>query len=103
MNLEEAREQLLSQIELELCRIHVGNFDAPKKLQEFYDYVSSLHEDHFLFDWYITNKGNIDIDVTDGEVRVIKTDDQGTEQHHDEIIIPNIHDDLIRRVFDNQN
>ena len=31
MTLEDAREQLLHQIELELCRIHVGNPDVPRK------------------------------------------------------------------------
>ncbi len=34
ITLEEAREQLLNQIELELCRIYEVGSEAPKKLRE---------------------------------------------------------------------
>ena len=50
ITLDEAKEQLLSQIELELSRIYDANSKAPEKLQEFtiislnYPYrTSSLH------------------------------------------------------------
>ena len=103
MKPEEAREQLLNKIDLALCRIYPGNINAHEQLRDFYNYISELSLNHLVINWYITNKGKIDIEVIDDEVRVIKTDDQGTEQHNDEIVIPNIHDDLIRRVFDNKN
>ncbi len=103
MNLEEAREHLLSQIELQMCRIHVGSPDAPKKLREFYDFVEGLPISHHLFQWYLMNSGKILIEYCDGEVRVIKTDNQEPEEPFTEIIIPNIYDDFIRQAFDNQN
>ena len=49
--LEDAREQLLSQIELELCRIYPAGSDAPEKLKEFFDYIASLPIKHLLFEW----------------------------------------------------
>ena len=76
MKKEEAREQLLSQIELELCRIFPGNNNAHKELHEFYDFVSSLHIDNFIFSWYATHSDNIEIKCIDGEVRVINNEDQ---------------------------
>ncbi len=42
-SLEEAREDLLSKIELELCRIQEGGREASEKLSEFYDYIASEH------------------------------------------------------------
>ena len=103
MKPEEAREQLLNKIDLALCRIYPGNINAHAQLSDFYNYISELSLNHLVINWYITNKGNIDIDVIDDEVRVIKTDDQKTEQPYNEIIIPNICDELIRQGFDNQN
>ncbi len=103
MKPEEAKEALLNQIDLALCRIYPGNSIAHAQLHDFYDYISELSLNNLVFDWYITNKGNIDIEVVDGEVRVIKTCNQEPEQHHNEITIPNINDDLIRQAFDNQN
>ena len=76
MTLEEAREQLLHQIELELCRILPGNSDAFQKYREFYDYVSSLQSDHFLFNWYAINRGKVEIKYIDGEVRILRIEDQ---------------------------
>ena len=75
MTLEEARKQLLHQIELKLCQIFPANNNAYKELHEFYDFVSSLHIDHFLFDWYAIKGGNIKIDYIDGEVRISKLDE----------------------------
>ncbi len=80
ITLEEAREQLLSQIELQLCRIYPVNSDAPKKLHEFYDYVASLPIKHFLFEWYLKNSGKTSIEYLDGEVRLYRSDDKADEE-----------------------
>ena len=50
--LEDAREQLLSQIELELCRIYPEGSEAPDKLKEFYDQISELPLSNIIFAWY---------------------------------------------------
>ncbi len=52
ITLDEAREQLLSQIELELCRIYPAGSSAPGKLKEFYDHISELQLSNFIFAWY---------------------------------------------------
>ncbi len=59
--LEDAREQLLSQIEMELCRIYPAGNMAPDKLKEFYDYVASLDISNPVFSWYLMNMGRIRI------------------------------------------
>ncbi len=101
--IEEAREQLLHQIELELCRVYEAGSEAPKKLQEFHDYVAELPINHLLFEWYLKNYGNATIEYRDGEVRVIRIDNQEPEQPHTEITIPNIYDDFISQALKNQN
>ncbi len=68
VTLDDAREQLLSQIELQLCRIYEAGSEAPIKLQEFYDYVTELPLTHFIFNWYFINYENIQIEVVDKEV-----------------------------------
>jgi len=45
--LEDAREQLLSQIEMELCRIYPAGSEAPDKLKEFYDQFTFFITGHF--------------------------------------------------------
>ena len=95
MTLEEAREQLLQQIELELCRIHVGNSDASQKYREFYNYVSALQTDHFLFNWYTRNSGNIQIKYIDSEVRLIKNEDERQDKS-----INNTNIELVEIVLD---
>jgi hypothetical protein len=97
--LEDAREQLLYLIELELCRIHYSNSDAPKELQEFYDYVEALPISNLLFQWYLMNKGEISIEFIDGAVQVRKIkDDEGSEGMGNEGI-----EDVIWDVFENKN
>ena len=55
MNLEEARGQLLHQIELQLRQIYKEGSEAPHKLSEFYDYVAELPVSQHLFIWYLMN------------------------------------------------
>ena len=71
-SLEEAREDLLSKIELELCRIQEGGREASEKLSEFYDYIASQHMSSPIFFWYKLNSGRIRICYTDGEVKLVK-------------------------------
>ncbi len=52
IRLEEAKELLLSQIELELCRIYEAGCKAPEKLRECYDHMSELPPSNFIFKWY---------------------------------------------------
>ncbi len=68
--LEYAKEQLLSQIELELCRIYPAGSMAPEKLKEFYDHISELPPSNFIFDWYRVNAGNVNIQCIGDEVSI---------------------------------
>ena len=70
MTLNDAREQLLSQIELELCRIYPAGSKAPDKLREFYEYVSELPSSSFLFAWYRINTDNVHIECINDEVQI---------------------------------
>ena len=80
MESREAKEQLLQQIELELCRIHDANSDAPKKLWEFYEYVENLPTTDLIFQWCLLNSGNIRIGFIDGAVQVCKIKDSNSER-----------------------
>ena len=99
LNLEEAREQLLSQIELQLCRIYDVGSEVPKKLQEFYDYVEALPINHLVFEWYLKNHENAAIEYKDGAVQVSRITDDACDQINegDEI------DELIWKAIDNRN
>ncbi len=57
--LENAREQLLSQIELELCRIYETGSKVSEKLREFNEHIAELPLTHFIFNWYLINYENI--------------------------------------------
>ena len=70
ITLEDAREQLLSQIELELCRIYEAGSKASEKLREFYDHIAVLPLTHFIFNWYLMNHENFQIEVVDKEARI---------------------------------
>ncbi len=77
MTLEDAREQLLNQIELETnCRIYPINSEVPEKLNEFYNETAALPISHPIFHWYLLNNGNIQIEYRDGGISLFKTDDQ---------------------------
>ena len=96
-SLEEAREDLLSKIELELCRIQEGGREASEKLSEFYDYIASQHISSPIFFWYKLNRGRIRICYSDGEVKLVKetadTEPSPDEPHTDEL------ENLINRAF----
>ncbi len=99
LTLNDAREQFLSQIELQLCRIYEAGSEVHNKLREFYDHIAELPLNHFIFNWYLINYENIQIEVVDKEVRIFKTNDSDSERSIDNIAM----DDLIIQVFDNQN
>ena len=51
MKIKEAREQLLSQIGLQMhCNYEAGS-EASTKLQEFYEYVQELPTTNLIFQW----------------------------------------------------
>ena len=103
ITLEEAREQLLSQIELELCRIYPVNSKAPKYLREFYDYIASLPIKHFLFEWYLKNLGKTSIEYFGGEVRLCRSNGKADEDIHTDSTSDDDIDNLIGQVLDNNN
>ncbi len=72
--LEDAREQLLSQIEMELCRIYPAGSEAPDKLNEFYDHISELPLSNFIFGWYRINADKVQIRYIGEEVCIYKAD-----------------------------
>ena len=74
ITLENAREQLLSQIELELCRIYDANSKAPEKLQEFYDHITELPLSNLIFAWYRKNADKVQIRYIGEEVCIYKAD-----------------------------
>ena len=74
ITLKNAREQLLSQIELELCRIYPANSMAPARLKELYDEIYELPLSDFVFDWYRLNAGNLRIKCIGEEVSIYKAD-----------------------------
>ena len=73
--LENAREQLLSQIEMELCRIYPAGSKAPEKLEELYDMISELPLSNFIFNWYRVNADKVLIRYIGKEVCIYKADD----------------------------
>ena len=74
ITLEETKEQLLSQIELELCRIFVAGSNAPNKLKELYDHVSELHFSNPIFIWYKFIGGNVHFKYLNDEIRICMAD-----------------------------
>ena len=105
ITLEEAREQLLSQIELELCRIYPAGSNAPKKLREFYDYISELPVSNPVFIWCKLNAGNVCIKCLDEEVRVYKADagDKIPDNYITGKSHPDALDNLIDQALENGN
>ena len=103
--LEEAREQLLSQIELELCRIYPAGSNAPKKLREFYDYISELPVSNPVFIWCRLNAGNVRIKCIDEEVRIYRAnaEDETPGNYITGKSHPDALDDLIDQAFGNGN
>ncbi len=75
MTLEEAREQLLNHIELQLCRIYEAGSEAPIKLQEFYNEIAALPITHALFEWYRSHIDEIKIECIEDEVRIFRVED----------------------------
>lgn len=104
MNLEEAREQLLRQIELQMCRIFESGSDAPKKLQEFYDYTEALPINHMVFEWYMNNQGNVQIKYQDSEIQICRLGAGDCAENFDAGSIKrDAYDLLIDLVFSNLN
>ena len=105
ITLEEAREQLLYQIELELCRIYPAGSKTPNKLREFYDSISELPLSNPIFAWYRLNAGNVRIECIDEEVRIYKADaeDETTNNYITGKSHPDDLDDLIDQALGNGN
>ena len=105
ITLEEAREQLLSQIELELCRIYPAGSKAPEKLKELYDSISELPLSNPIFEWYRLNSGNVCIKCIGEEVRIYKTDaeDETPDNFTTGKSHPDALDDLIDQALGNGN
>ncbi len=105
ISLEQVRKQLLSQIELELCRIYDAGSKAPQKLREFYDHVSELPLSNFIFTWYRINADKVHIECIGDEVRIYKEEgqDEEPEQFVGIITKTDVHDDLIDQARDNKN
>ena len=105
MKLEDARAQLLSQIELELCRIYAAGSKVPMKLKEFYDSISELPLSNPIFAWYRLNSDKVHIECIDEEVRIYKADAE--DETPDSFITGKSHpddlDDLIDQAFGNGN
>ena len=105
ITLENAREQLLSQIEIELCRIYPAGSEAPAKLKEFYDHISELPVSNIIFTWYRINAGNVCIKCIDEEVCIFKTGNEDEtpinfiigKSHPDDL------NDLIDQAYKNGN
>ena len=76
MTHSDAREQLLSQIELELCRIYDAGSEAPKKLRELYDHVAALPISNVIFDWYRINADKVQIRYIGEEVCIYLADNE---------------------------
>ena len=106
ITLEEAREQLLSQIELEsTCRIHKFGSKAPVKLMEFYNRIAELPLSNPIFAWYRTNEDNIRIECIDDEVRIYKAEneDDSPENFISKIPGSDALGDLIDQAWGNEN
>ena len=104
ITLEEAREQLLSQVELEAtCRIHKFGSKAPETLMEYYNRIAELPLSNPIFAWYQTNEDNFRIECIDDEVRIYKDEDDSPEDFISGIPGPNALDDLIDQAFENEN
>jgi len=101
ITLDEAKEQLLSQIELELCRI----YEAPEKLQEFYDHITELSSSNFIFAWYRKNADKVQIGYTGEEVRIYKPDaeDETPDNYIRGESHPDALDELIDQALRNEN
>ena len=105
ITLAEAKEQLLTQIEVELCRIYDANSKAPAKLQEFYDHITELSSSNFIFAWYRKNAGKVQIRYIGDEVCIY------TAEHADEspsgyivgIDGPDALDELTDQALGNEN
>ncbi len=72
--LEDAREQLLSQIAMELCRIYPAGSMAPDKLKEFYNHISELSLSNIIFAWYRKYADKVQIRYIGEEVCIYKAD-----------------------------
>ena len=106
ITLEEAKEQLLSQIELEAtCRIHKFGSKAPEQLMEFHNRIAELPLSNPIFAWYRTNEDYVQIECIDDGVRIYREDDQDEEpeQFVGRISKTDVHDDLINQALDNKN
>ena len=105
IKLEEARAQLLSQIELELCRIYREKSNAPVKLREFYDYVSQLPLSNIIFAWYRINSVNVCIKCIGEEVCIYKSYVEDETHHNYDIGKSHFDalDELIDQSFENEN
>ncbi len=105
ITLEDAREQLLSQIELELCRIYEGGSEAPKKLQEFYDHVAALPLSNFIFNWYRINADKVQISYIGEEVCIYLADNENNLPSGYIVGIdgPDALDELMDQAFDSKN
>ena len=106
ITLKEAREQLLSQIELEAnCRIHKSGSKATEKLLEFYNHIADLPLSNPIFAWYRVNADNVRIECIDNEVRIYKADDEDNslEKFIRGISKDSALDTLIDQALDNNN
>jgi hypothetical protein len=105
ITLEYAKEQLLSQIEMELSRIYPAGSDAPEKLEEFYDHISELPLSNTLFAWCRLNAGNVRIKCIGEEVCIYKAeqDDQSPSRNIVGRDGPDGLDELIDQALGNGN
>ena len=96
---------MLSQIELELCRIYPAGSDAPEKLKEFYDHTSELPLSNFIFGWYRINADKVQIRYIGEEVCIFKADadDDLPSGYIVGIDGPDALDELIDKAFNNNN
>ena len=105
ITLEDAREQLLSQIELKLCRIYPAGSDAPEKLKQFYDHISVLPLSNFIFAWFRKYADKVQIRHLGKEVCIYlaDNDDDLPSGYIVGIDGPDALDDLIDKALDNNN
>ncbi len=103
--LEDAREQLLSQIELELCRIYTAGSMAPEKLKEFYDHISELSLSNIIFAWYLKYADKVQIRYIGEEVCIYLADNENDLPSGCIVGIdgPDALDELIDQALGNEN
>ncbi len=103
--LEDAREQLLSQIEMELSRIYPAGSRAPEKLKEFYDHISELPLSNIIFAWYRKYADKVQIRYLGKEVCIYLADNEDDlpSGHIIGIDGPDALDELIDQALGNGN